>query len=418
MMTNRSQLSGIVFLVLVSTLCAAEIHPGLLWTDDEGKPLHAHAGNIVKAGDTWYWYGENTRNLASSAPYGGFNGITCYSSQDLQTWHNEGVVLSVRESGPLSTSGVAYRPKVLYHAASSTFVMLCTECCTLPNGIVFSTSADPTGPFEYQSKWTGAGPYDMGAFVDDDGTAYVIFADGNRALSIRRLGEDYLSVETEVWRAGNGCEEAPAITKIGGRYFVTNSHCSYWMSNQNAYRSSTDIAGPYGSAGNLGNGNSFDSQGGFILTVTGSSGTVYIYMGDRWDCPQNHCDLSMSKYVWLPLEISGSTITMNWYDTWYLDPYAGVWSSDPLAVAAAVGGRSADKKPGGMLTICGTKIRVCAGESHRVTFFSARGERLGSTTGVGNRTIDLPRYTGMNMVRMQTESGSVFTKTIVSVSDW
>ena len=42
----------------------------------------------------------------------------------------------------------------------------------------------------------------------------------------------------------------------------------------------------------------------------------------------------MSKYVWLPLTISGSSMSMAWYDTWYLDIQKGTWSAQPTSVAS------------------------------------------------------------------------------------
>jgi hypothetical protein len=176
---------------------------------------------------------------------------------------------------------------------------------------------------------------DMGAFKDDDGSAYVVFSNSNARISIYKLASDYLSVASKTCDIGSSCEEAPAIIKANGRYFLTNSWCTYWSANQNHYRSATSIAGPWSANpnGNLGDGTTFNSQGGFIFPVTGASGTTYIYIGDRWDCPQNACDLSMSKYVWLPLTISGSTMLMAWYDTWYLDIQKGTWSLTPTSTA-------------------------------------------------------------------------------------
>jgi hypothetical protein len=37
---------------------AAPINPGEIWRDDRGEHINAHGGGILKAVDTWYWFGE------------------------------------------------------------------------------------------------------------------------------------------------------------------------------------------------------------------------------------------------------------------------------------------------------------------------------------------------------------------------
>jgi hypothetical protein len=316
-----------------------QVRPGLLWTDDQGNPIHAHAGNLIKVGARWYWYGESTRDLGAGLVFAAFNGIRCYSSTDLRTWHYEGMVVTPRPSGALSKHLVAYRPKVLYNATTSRYVMILTECCgDGSNGaldtphLVYTLASSPTGPFVFQ-KTENPGVvsvYDMGVFKDDDGSAYVLYSDGNAGVSIDRLAADYLSAAQKVVHFTSGaCEEAPSMIKAGGRYFLTNSWCSGWSPNQNHYRSAPSVSGPWNKQpdGNLGNGNTYNSQGGYILPITGTAGTTYVYVGDRWDCPQAACDLSMSKYVWLPLAINGSTMTLTWYDSWFVNPATGAWST-------------------------------------------------------------------------------------------
>jgi hypothetical protein len=327
------------FFLIACQSYAARITVGVQWKDDKGNPIHAHGGNIIKVGSTFYLYGENTRNMSVGLEFGAFNGIGCYSSTDFQTWHSEGIACPVRASGSLSTQGIAYRPKVLFNSSASTYVMVLSECCPLRQGLIFAKSSTPTGPFVYQSKWTDQPVMDLGAFKDDDGTAYVVFSNGNHHNSIYRLSSDYLSVANKICDIGPdpaACEEGPALMKANGRYFLVNSWCSYWSPNQNHYRTATNIAGPWSKNpdGNLGNSSTYESQSGHIFPVTGASGATYIFMGDRWDCTANACDLSMSKYVWLPLTISGSSMSMAWYDTWYLDIQKGTWSAQPTSVAS------------------------------------------------------------------------------------
>jgi len=375
-------------LVMAWTVLGAQIKPGLLWKDDQGHDIHAHGGNIIKVGATFYWYGENTRDLAvPGMEYGAFNGVRCYSSTDFQTWHSEGIVCAPTSSGALSKHLIAYRPKVLHNSATSKYVMILSECCGDATGgvlntghLVYALSTTPTGPFVYQKTENPANRnvMDMTVFTDDDGTGYVIYSDGNDGITIDRLSSDYLSVAQRVVHipsTGMGnCEEGPSMVKVNGRYFLTNSWCSYWNPNQNHYRSAPGISGPWSDNqdGTLGNTDTYKSQGGYILTITGSSGSTRIYMGDRWDCPQNACDLSMSKYVWLPLSFSGSTMSMSWYDTWYLDVQKGTWSAQPTGID-----RGNDR-----LRAATAHENIAAGRS-----FDIRGKRLAGKCARGIRII-------------------------------
>jgi hypothetical protein len=310
---------------------AAQITPGVPWYDTDSNLIQAHAGCVLRVGSTWYWYGEDTRSTTGGCEFACFGGIRCYSSTDLQDWHSEGVVLSPRASGPLSPSnGVAYRPKVLYNGGTGQYVMILTECCPSSGHLVWCTADTPTGPFTYQRWSTGAENsvvMDMTAFQDDDGSAYVIYSDNNSGVAIDQLSSDYLSVVARVCTFGDTCEEAPCLVKSGGRYYLYNSYCSGWIPNQGHYRGATNIAGPWSPTpdGTLGDATTYQSQGACFLTVTGTATTTVIYVGDRWDCPELNCDISTSRYIWLPLTISDGTMSLNWYDTWTIDPVTGLW---------------------------------------------------------------------------------------------
>ncbi len=49
--------------------------------------------------------------------------------------------------------------------------------------------------------------------------------------------------------------------------------------------------------------------------------TTYVYAGDRWHDP----NLKSSKYIWLPLALNGTSLTLNYYDQWTLDLGSGKW---------------------------------------------------------------------------------------------
>jgi hypothetical protein len=313
-------------------------HPGSGMTDDSGNPLQAHGSDVVRLGTKWYWYGSAPRDTNNTLPFAAFGGINVYSSSDLNDWHYEGMAVAPTSSGTLSNKLVAYNPRVLYNAATQKYVMLLSECCgdgtngQLETGhLVYLTSNTPAGPFTFvRDEWPAdISVYDMGSFQDDDGSAYVVYSDGNQGVSIDKLSSDYLSVAQRVAHFSSGqCEEAPTIVKNNGTYFLTNSYCSGWAPNQDHYRSAPSLAGPWDTQpdGNLGDSTTYNTQAFDILPVQGTAGTTYIWIGDRWDCPQSKCDLQSSTYAWLPLEISGTTMTLDWDDPWFLDVSAGTWS--------------------------------------------------------------------------------------------
>ena len=115
-------IASLLLLILPLSLSAQDLVNGQLWNDVDGKHINAHGGNIIKNGDTSYWYGEHR-------PYTGFTterGISVYSSADMRHWKNEGIALAVsRDYGDDIERGcIMERPKVVYNAKTKKFVML------------------------------------------------------------------------------------------------------------------------------------------------------------------------------------------------------------------------------------------------------------------------------------------------------
>jgi hypothetical protein len=368
------------------------LRPGSGLNDNSGNPLQAHGSDVVQIGSTWYWYGSAPRDTNNSLPFAAFGGINVYSSTDLSTWHYEGMAVSPTASGTLSRTLVAYNPRVLHNASTGKYVMILSECCgdgtngLLETGhLVYLTSNTPVGPFTFvRDEWpANISVYDMGTFQDSDGTGYVLYSDGNQAITIDRLSSDYLSVAQQVAHFSSGqCEEAPAVVKNNGTYFLTDSYCSGWAPNQGHYRSAASMSGPWDSQpdGNLGDGTTYNTQAFDILPVQGTSGTTYVWIGDRWNCPQSKCDLSISSYAWLPLVISGSTMTLNWYNSWTLDTAAGTWS--PGTGVSVLGSQvpiSPDKTDGAAYEM-GMKFQsTTGGQITAVRYYRAPSETGGHT---------------------------------------
>src|SRR5690349_21669069 len=89
---------------------------GTQFTDTSGAGVQAHGGGVIKVGDYFYWFGEN-RN-----PDDTFKAVSVYRSRDLRAWEFRRDVLTGASAAELKGANIE-RPKVIYNAATGTFVM-------------------------------------------------------------------------------------------------------------------------------------------------------------------------------------------------------------------------------------------------------------------------------------------------------
>ncbi len=112
-----------------------------------------------------------------------------------------------------------------------------------------------------------------------------------------------------------GHNEAPAIVKRNGKYFMITSGCTGWEPNAARSFVADSIFGPWTSLGNPAQGENadrtFESQSTFIIPVQGKK-DQYIFMADRW-VPKNPID---GRYVWLPLRFVDNKPVIKWYSEW------------------------------------------------------------------------------------------------------
>ncbi|MEE1617709.1 family 43 glycosylhydrolase [Brachybacterium sp. J153] len=371
--------------------------PGEPWLDTDGKVIQAHGGQVVLSADAegtlYYWFGEDRSNGYAATP-----GVHVYSSRDLYTWTDEGLalrtlttadqidtdpyftalygdyseaqksavvrdLLTVPEAGSGIPAAILERPKVLHNAAKGTWVMWVhadgpSETSTAQYakanaGVAVSDS--PTGPYRWidsyrlhhapegEPNWQPDNPgmaRDMTVFLDDDGTAYIIYSsEENYSLFISRLDEDFTDLATPPDRAVKGVDfirpyigahrEAPALFKREGTYYLITSGATGWNPNPAQYATATEILGDWTDHGNpvTGDGASdtFRSQSTNVIPVDPERGT-FVYMGDRW----TPSDLKNAPYVWLPLRFGeGTQMSLVWADSWR-------WEDQPLQPAYTV----------------------------------------------------------------------------------
>ena len=350
--------------------------PGELWLDNNGVHINAHGGGILYHNDTYYWFGEHktegkTGNVA-------LVGVGCYSSKDLYNWINEGIVLSVATEGSdsdIESGCILERPKVIYNEKTGKFVMyfhlelkgkgysaartgIAVSDKIIgpykfiksfrPNAGIFPVNMTETqrnftvtsedikglsssekdsiiaeGLYVCRDFKTGQMSRDMALYVDDNQKAYHIYSsEENKTLHIADLTDDYLDYTGKYYRIDPaGWNEAPALFKKDGRYYMITSGCTGWRPNPARLLTADNIWGPWtrhpdNPAIGDDSETTFHSQSTYILPVQGRENT-FIFMADRWK-PQNAID---GRYVWLPIEFENGLPVLKWVDEWDLSVY-------------------------------------------------------------------------------------------------
>jgi hypothetical protein len=345
----------------------ATITPGTAWTDSSGGSLEAHGAGIFKVGSTYYMVGEDKSAGAT------FTAVACYSSTDLAHWTRQANALS-RGSGDLAAGRIVERPKVIYNSSTGRYVMwMHIDSSSYGDARAgVATSSTPCGPYTYLSSARPLGfqSRDLGLFQDTDGAGYLLTEDRVNGLRIDRLSADYTSVVSSV--AVFTDLEAPAMAKVNGRYFLFASHLTGWNTNDNVYSTATSLSGPWSGFVNFApaGSNTYTSQTSFVLPVTGSAGTNYVYLGDRW----NSGNLNASLPVWLPLTITGSVAAMSWFSSWGIDAGTGAVSLPSGRLAGNQSGRCLDVTSGSTTNGATAEIWDCTGAANQQWVPNTAGE--------------------------------------------
>jgi len=293
-------------------------HVAAPWLDTAGQPINAHGAGVLAHNGTYYLYGEHKAGKTELVPGQGWEcyrvpvgGVSCYSSRDLVSWKNEGVVLAPNTTDSqhdLHLSKVAERPKVIYNAKTKMFVMwLHVDSKTYGHSRAgVATSRSPTGPFQYRGSVEPNGQMvrDLTVFKDDDSRAYLVFAsEANQTMRVVLLADDYLSPTPQEKRIlVDQHREAPALFKHQGKYYLLTSDCTGWSPNAATYAVADAPLGNWQQHGNPcagpGAETTFQTQGAFVLPVPGQPDN-YIFLADRWE----KTNLEASQYSWLPLRM-------------------------------------------------------------------------------------------------------------------
>lgn len=362
--------ASLFFSCALSAQKQTTFRPATEWPDTEGKHINAHGGGILKKGKVYYWYGEHRPDAGGSMN----TGIAVYTSRDLMNWENRGIALAVSSDtlSPIQSGCIMERPKVVYNKKTGKYVML-FHLELKGQGyaaaqVGFAVADKPEGPFrflrglrpnagqwpvdfsqkdidealalepaKYANWWTpewrdavkkglflardlkgGQMSRDMTVYVDDDGTAYHLFSsEENLTLHLAELTEDYLDYTGKYIRiAPGGQNEAPALFKRKGKYWLITSGCTGWAPNEARMFVADSLWGEWKQLPTPFVGENakktFNGQSTFVLPYKNKG---FIFMGDIWK-PKS---LSTSQYLWLPIQFQeDGTPTIPYREEWTL----------------------------------------------------------------------------------------------------
>lgn len=342
-----------------------KILPGEVWKDVAGDTINAHGGCVLFSEGKYYWYGEHRAAVRPNPQ----EGITVYSSPNLVDWTYEGLALKASEKpgDDIEKGCIFERPKVIYNAKTGKYVLwFHLELKGQgygPARCAVAVSDSPVGPFTFVKSgrvnagkmplnlskenasaragekmewWTpewrgeiekgmftlrdldgGQMSRDMTLFVDDDGKAYHIYSsEDNLTLQIAELTDDYLDHNGRYIRIfPGGHNEAPAVMKYDGKYWMIASGCTGWDPNEARLMVADSMMGEWTRLPNPCVGENaektFLGQSNYILKVEGKE-NAYIAMFDRWN-PKSLMD---SRYLWLPVQLKDGSVTVAWTPEW------------------------------------------------------------------------------------------------------
>ncbi len=296
------------------------IKPGEIWVDDQGRQIQAHGGGIIKRGDTYYWFGEDRER----GPDPNLRYISCFSSKDLARWSFRNRVIKLSDPDNFGPGWVLERPKVFYNTKTKKYVMYMhiddTRYRLARVGVAVCDKVD--GDYTYLRSFRPLGheSRDIGQFIDDDGTPYLIFEDRPFGFRIAKLSADYLNVEKQECLIPVHMEGG-ALVHYRGLYYVIGSGLTGWAPNPNKYATANSLEAPWSEFQDIAppETKTYGAQSTMMLKVVGTKTTTVIFMGDMWKPGTPWA----SRYLWMLLEIGGGRLRLPVPKEWTLDVVTG-----------------------------------------------------------------------------------------------
>jgi hypothetical protein len=299
--------------------------------DTDGNAVDAHDGRLRYFGGRYYWYGTAYRcgyalwDLDGTFPVAPgrhtFCGIAAYSSSDLMTWRDEGLLFDGSTPYWQAACGTGcFSPLVLFDPRRGRYVLWVNSVNGEVNYRVL-TSSSPTGPFTDVKEPSldiprSGGDYDI--LVDRDGTGWLAETDtASWNIVIQKLSSDYTDgvgasvpavlptypASPDAWCVGQtfcGLREGPSLFRRGDFYYlvVSDPACPYCQGGTSYYRA-THPLGPWDGPASLsvstpGGAPRLQQQGALISPdscggqprsvgeVPTPGGSVYVFWSDLW----------------------------------------------------------------------------------------------------------------------------------------
>lgn len=295
------------------------IKPGDVWLDDRGKQIQSHGGGITYWKGTYYWFGEDrTQSNDPDKRY-----VACYSSRDLVHWKFRRQI-EFADPENLGARWVLERPKVFVNPRTHKFVLYAhlDDARYKLARVMIAVSDQIDGEYHYVKSFRPLDQEsrDIGQFVDQDGSAYLIFESRpTKGFFIAKLSDDYMNVEKTAFILAP--LEGGAVVHYGNLYYAVGSHMTGWRPNPDVYATAPAISGPWTEFKDIAppEANTYNAQSTMLVKVAGSKKTTVIFMGDIWK-PKELWD---SRYLWMPLEMNNGAMHLPPPQPWQLNVKTG-----------------------------------------------------------------------------------------------
>lgn len=335
-----------------------------VWKDTKGDDIRAQGGCIIKIKNKFNWIGSEIKGNGDTK----FYALNRYTSTDLIKWTKQKPILSPGMTNiPFLHKDWVARPWVFFHKETSTYIMYCewndhSDPVIRNNQIAVLTAPEISGPWVcdtvYYKLQDSFGKTfnmgDLGGFQDDDGNAYLMYTfdkgGPNKAQAIVKLEPTSFKRILSPSQGGLVAEfsddvrEAASILKRDSIYYYFTSNCVGWAPSETQYRTATSMNNKWSDPKVVSTeptqSSTFHTQHDFILPITGTKATTFVYFGDRWSvCSPNKYDGVIGLYAWYPIEFDtkGNPVikAKNYLENggdWYLNVITGEHKVAPTII--------------------------------------------------------------------------------------
>jgi hypothetical protein len=347
------------------------IRPGQPWLDTDGNRIQAHGGSVFFENGVFTWYGENKEHTTPGSGNWHY-GVRAYTSNDLVTWQDQGLIIPPvldDPDSPLYPAQGMDRPHIIYNTRTGKYVCWLKIMGNDTQASTVLVADKLLGPYEIvrtrlRPLGMDAGDFDL--VVDlQTGKAYYYFEKVHTELICVELTDDYTDVtaacSTHFPQAGPPfTREAPAHFERNGVHYLITSGTTGYFPNFSEIAAGPSYHGPFTVVGDPHPGDatrtSFRSQISSVFRHP-EKRDLYIALADRWlpQLPENMPNVydvmaamargeqrpvteadpqaraamaagsgentAIADYVWLPIRFDSQLPRIDWRDEWSIDEF-------------------------------------------------------------------------------------------------